>query len=810
MTKLLEITATYQRQRQRFENASGDVIIGDAMLRSDVNGKDGPIVVKGVADEDDPAPHQTYRFYGHWTEYDNRRTGQTEKQFHFKTFVRSAPHSRAGIIGYLEKAPAIGKVFAARLFDKFGADAVRVLREDPDVAAAACDRLTVEGAISAAAWLEEQSQLEDCTIDLIELLDGRGFRKSVAKEAVKIWGNRASQVIRKNPYLLMARIRGCGFKLTDALYLDLGGRVAALKRQALCAWYAIASNTSGDTWHYSGVAEQGLKGSIGGADVRFADAMRVATRGRMLSRAWTDGKDGELAWDGNCQWVAEERKSRNERRAAELVARKMGDGEQWPEAARLYADGLSSHQGSVSCLMLRSPICILGGSPGTGKTYTAASIIRAIIKKYGVDSVAVCAPTGKAAVRISEAMNASGVPLRARTIHSLLKVVESSGRAGWTFGHNATNPLPFRFLFVDESSMIDTDLMASFLSAVPRGSFVLFIGDINQLAPVGHGAPLRDMIAAGVPYGELFEIKRNDGGIVQACADIRDGKAFKCEGNLHNAFGNTPQEQIDRTLDIIRDVSIEQDLDRVWDFQVLVAVNKKSPLSRKEINKTLQAQLNPNPIVSGTPFRLADKVINTKNGFYPAVDKNKPPGEDVVANNKGDLYVANGEIGRVTRVEVKYMEVKLSSPDRFVRVPRGSDASEDGSDDDATGTGCNWDLAYAISTHKSQGSEFPVVIILIDEYPGARTVCDRSWIYTAISRAKTACYLVGKKATADRFCRANNIAKRKTFMRESILFFVNKYRSEGYDDAEVDGEGGQEVGDDASEGRGQAEATACG
>src|SRR5690606_38649514 len=139
--------------------------------------------------------------------------------------------------------------------------AVRILREQPDVAAAASTKLSDEHAVEAAEWLERQKALEDCTIDLIELLDGRGFPKSLAKNVVKVWGNASAKVLKANPYLLM-RFRGCGFKRCDAMYLDLGGDPAALKRQALCAWHAVASNTNGDTWHYVGVTEQGLHGSI--------------------------------------------------------------------------------------------------------------------------------------------------------------------------------------------------------------------------------------------------------------------------------------------------------------------------------------------------------------------------------------------------------------------------------------------------------------------------------------------------------------------------------------------------------------------
>jgi hypothetical protein len=225
----------------------------------------------------------------------------------------------------------------------------------------------------------------------------------------------------------------------------------------------------------------------------------------------------------------------------------------WP---KLTEGPLTAHQiEQYERATARGNLAILGGSPGTGKTFTAAQIIKAIGNQIGFTSIGVGAPTGKAAVRLTEAMAAYRLPLRASTWHSLLKVEQADDGGGWSFAHNAGNPLPFTFLVGDESSMLDTDLAASIFSARARGTKFLCIGDVNQLPPVGHGAPLRDMIAAGLPYGELREIKRNEGGIVQACADIRDGLPFTCEGNLRLVEAWSPGEQQDQMLETINEAS---------------------------------------------------------------------------------------------------------------------------------------------------------------------------------------------------------------------------------------------------------------
>lgn len=441
----------------------------------------------------------------------------------------------------------------------------------------------------------------------------------------------------------------------------------------------------------------------------------------------------------------------------------------WPT---MTVDPLTPHQVAELTKATVRHLGILSGGPGCGKTFTAAHLIKNLGETIGYDQIAVAGPTGKSAVRITEVMNSYGVPLRARTIHSLLGVL--SGDGGWSFNHNRANPLPYKVIVVDESSMIDTDLGAALFAARARNCLMLLLGDVGQLPPVGHGAPLRDMLAAGVPSGELTEIKRqkSDGevhAVIQACANIRDGKRFTCQRELVAVKAFSPQTQIDEMFDVIIHSTKALQADPVWDCQVLCAVNKKSELSRKELNKVLQARLNPSPSVHGSPFRLADKVVNTKNGWFPLVDRDKQDHDpNLQLNDDGKCYVANGELGEVVRVEANYMHVRLTSPKRLIVVPRGQADESDEEEDGASGTGCNWDLGYALSVHKSQGSEWPVVIVMVDDSGGAKRVCSREWLYTAISRAKQRCYLVGDTEVAQGFCRRTAIDKRKTFLKERI------------------------------------------
>lgn len=771
-----EITAVYMGECFRFPNADGDVIVGDAHANGTIN---GPVKIKGPAEVDELKIRQAYRFYGRWTSYRNKRTGETEQQFHFETFVAAQPQNREAVIAYLRNAGeghGFGLARATAVADLYGERAVQVFREQPlSVAVALGQRpkhlyLSVAAAEAIAETLCKQQALENCTIELTELLAGRGLPKTTARKAVQEWGNLAATVIRRDPYKLM-RFRLCGFKRCDAFYLDLKLPPDRLKRQALCAWHALASNTEGHTWFPAQLAEQGIRQSVGGAKLRIAEALTLAERAGAIARLQTDGSRGPIAARGKVAWVAVGTKARNEGELARMVAVAAAEPCMWPSVASV--PNISPHQQEQLAQALRGSLAILGGSPGTGKTFTAANVVRAIAHQFGLANIAIGAPTGKAAVRVTEALNAYGLPLRARTWHSLLGVESRADRGGWGFKHCEKDPLPFKVLIGDETSMNDTDLMASVFRARSVGCHVLLVGDVNQLPPVGHGAPLRDMIAAGLPYGELREIKRNSGGVVEACAAIRDGQRWQPGDNLSLVETRDADQQKAEMLRQLH-AATAAGLDPIWDCQVLAAVNAKSPLSRKELNKVLQAELNSSGGQPGCIFRVGDKIVNTKNGYFKAIDAER--GEDIQTNDQGDVYVANGELAQVLEVAEKYIVAKLSNPHRVVSIPRGK-ASQDseaddldgGSEQDRTATGCSWDLGYCLSTHKAQGSEFAWVIVMGDEYPGARMVCSREWLYTAISRAKSRCVLIGKQATFDAMARRVALGNRKTLLKERIL-----------------------------------------
>lgn len=748
-----EITAVFCEERHRWDQT----IVGAAQM--DVDGETVGISIKGTADLDELHRSATYRFYGKWTNYTNRRTGREERQFVFSTFCLAQPAGREGIIAYLRRAGegnGIGTARATRLWEIYGSETVRMLREQPAECAAKVKGLSQDKAESAARWLVAMQKLEACTIELTDILAGRGFPQSVVKQAIGKWGNEAARRIRKNPYVLMEFPR-CGFKLTDHLWLALGLPPGRLLRQALAAWYAVAADNEGYTWYPAKFAIQGIRNVVRGVDLQEIKALKLAFRiGRRtpdtfgaLEKLRTDDS-GAIVESGGQVWVAEGRNARNEMDVARMVSAASRESHQWPSPWTI--DGITSHQAGELDKALRGTIAILGGSPGTGKTYTAACLLKQMIKQLGAGKVAVAAPTGKAAVRIAETMHNYGVPGGARTWHSLLGIGKHSESGTWSFEAGEDNPFPYKLLVGDESSMVDLSLMTAILKARAAGTHVLLIGDVNQLPPVGDGAPLRDMIRAGLPYGELREIKRNSGGIVEACAAIRDGERWAAGDNLEIWDSRGPDHSIELLL---KAVGSERsgDIDRVWDIQPLVATNEKGELNRKRLNEILQHELNPNPGISGQTFREGDKIVNTKNITFPTVDEYQ--------QETGKTYVANGELAEALEVHPSKIIARLQSPQRTILIPKSKDSDN--------GTGCTWELGYALSVHKSQGSDWHTAVVLLDESGSAKMVCDRAWLYTAISRAKQRCILIGKKATADRFCRTQKMDKRKTFLAEQIL-----------------------------------------
>jgi exodeoxyribonuclease V alpha subunit len=455
----------------------------------------------------------------------------------------------------------------------------------------------------------------------------------------------------------------------------------------------------------------------------------------------------------------------------------------WPSPSSIT--NISEHQRAQLSSALSTRVGILGGTPGTGKTHTTIALIRALASAYGSHTIAFCAPTGKAANRGAELLSSNGLTIPATTTHRLLEV-DRNGRdgEGWNFKRNEFNRLSQMFFICDEQSMQDTDTFASFCKALPDEAHVLLVGDIYQLPPVGHGAPLRDLIRSKqVGYGELNEIRRNSGDIVKGCRSLKNGEYFKPNTagldlspdvgrNWIHRPSSRPSQQIDIMLELM--ATVPKCFNPIFDIQVICAVNdsKSNSICREELNKILQPHMNPkNPIGEKQRFAVRDKVICTRNAIFELVEVSRSSGPSGPSGSGTQInidetgmndIVANGEIGQVCAIEEKRAIIKLMFPQRYVACPLSA-----GSGGTAGNSGC-FDLGYAITCHKSQGSQMPVVLSMLDDSNGANWVTCREWHYTAISRAEKICMTIGKWETLMRQSKRVSLSGRRTFLSEML------------------------------------------
>lgn len=770
--KLQELTAVFERVIWSARGEGRRFVIAKVFTEAE-SGQRTELSVKGECDPGSMLRGVAYRFYGKHENHPKYGRG-----FSFKAVVQQEPHGRTGVVQYLERfADGLGPVYAGRIYDKFGSDAVRILRSDPETVANAIPSISLDRATKAAVALQVYAATEETRIELVNLLAGRGFPGELTEDAIKRWGCSAARRIKADPFTLMVnKLPGAGFARCDRLYLDLGLPPTKLKRQLLCIWKAVQDNGDGSTWHSIETAAAAIQQNIGGLPVERVNwkrAIRLGVRAKWLVTAEINGR----------KCIAVNRDAEAEAKvAADVVRLLLGEpGWEWPDVDSIHQ--ISDHQRETLGKCLRAPIAILCGTPGTGKTYATAQLLQAVIRS-GLKpwEIAVCAPTGKAALRIEEALGNAGVEgLSVGTVHRLLGVNRNGHDGnGWGFIHNARNPLPYNLVVIEEASMLDAETASSLIQAIPTGSRVLLVGDPYQLPPVSHGAPLRDLLASkAVPSGLLTEVLRNGGRIVQACLEINGGRPYRPSRSADLSIGENlihwptkspalTKAEVCRRIQAAGVVIYNgKPIDPVWDVQVITALNEKSDVSRVKLNESLQAALNPHgDQVKGNPFRLGDKVICTSNKFLPVATESgalvAAEDDDHGIEDKEPLkdFVANGEIGIATRIDAKYADVTFLSPRRIIRFP-------------TMGKEAVLDLAYAITFHKSQGSQWPIVILIADR-AAARVACREIW-YTGISRAELLCITAGDMSAITSQCRRVALASRRTRLAELI--------TKGLDDA---------------------------
>jgi len=621
----------------------------------------------------------------------------------------SAPTSREGIEKYLGSGmiKGVGPVYARKLVEKFGETIFDIIEQQSA-------RLEeVEGIGPGrrrkikAAWAEQK-----VIRDIMVFLHSNGVSTSRAVRIYKTYGDDAVEKVRANPYALARDIHGIGFKTADTIAEKVGiPRDSILRASAGIEHVLLEATGSGHcALPVEFLMEQAVKLlEMPEANVREALA-RILSKGEVVDEPIDGQMLAFLPKLRDAEIDIAEKLHRLAQRPADFPAIDLEKAIAWCESKT--GKQLAPSQKAAIEQALQSRVLVITGGPGVGKTTLLNSLL--LILRAKKVKCLLCAPTGRASKRLSEATG-----MEAKTIHRLLEFNASSGG----FVRNAAQPLECDLLVVDETSMVDVPLMQKLLAAVPENGHVIFVGDVDQLPSVGPGMVLSNFIESGaIPVVRLTEIFRQaaTSRIITSAHAINQGHlpdlAAKGEDSDFYFIDREEAEAIQATIVQMAVDRVPKKLrcDPIRDLQVLCPMNRGS-LGAREMNGRLQDALNPargnEPVVEkfGWQFRLRDKVIQTQNNY--------------------DKEVFNGDIGQIHSIDPDERELTVRYEHREV-------VYDFGELDELS-------LAYAITIHKSQGSEFPVVIVplAMQHY----LLLQRNLIYTAITRGKSMVLLVGQK-----------------------------------------------------------------
>jgi exodeoxyribonuclease V alpha subunit len=695
------------------ESSTQEVLAGLIERVTYHNGENGFCVLRikarGHRDLVTAVGHAATICAGEWItasgEWINDRThGQ---QFKTRFMRTSAPTSIDGIEKYLGSGMirGIGPVYAKKMVKAFGEKVFDIIEAEPDRLREVTGIGQVRARRITDAWAEQKIVRE-----IMVFLHSHTVGTARAVRIYKTYGVDAVQVMTENPYRLARDIRGIGFKTADTIAMKLGIEKTAMIRVRAGISYALAEAMDGG--HCGLPAEELVPLAV---ELLEVDKGLVQTAMDLELAGGTVIADtvGETA----CIFLAGLYKA--EKVIAERLLRLANETLPWPyidpEKALPWIEqktGLRLAETQVVAIRLAlvSKTMVITGGPGVGKTTIVNSILR-ILSAKGVN-ILLCAPTGRAAKRMSEATG-----FEAKTIHRLLEVDPKSGG----FKRGTDNPLDCDLVVVDETSMVDVMLMQALLKAAPDNTALLIVGDIDQLPSVGPGQVLADIIGSGaIPVVRLTEIFRQaaQSRIITSAHNINQGSIpdlSKPEGESDFYFvqADDAETAVPRIIELVK-TRIPQrfGLDPIRDIQVLCPMNRGGSGARS-LNIELQAALNPAGDRKverfGWTFAPGDKVMQIENDY--------------------DKEVYNGDIGYIDDVDPDAGELTASFDGRTVTYGFGElDTLVP---------------AYAATIHKSQGSEYPAVVIpvMTQHY----SMLQRNLLYTGVTRGKRLVVLVGQK-----------------------------------------------------------------
>ncbi len=700
MTQLVELQG--QIERITFCNEENGFTVAQLKVR----GQRQPVTIVGHLVS--PKPGERLRLRGEWNLHP-----KYGEQFKFTDYETLFPATVAGIEKYLGSGfiKGIGPVMAQRIVKHFGLETFEVIDGQSE-------RLTeVEGIgpkrleMIRRAW-EEQKQIREVML----FLQSHGLSTAFAPKIFKTYGSQAIQVMQENPFQLARDIYGIGFVTADRIAAKLGfdqDHPARLEAGLLYTLQQLSND--GHVYYPVGPLLDKSQELLQVDQEKLTAALsRLSFRQEVIVE---DPREPDAGPENRAVYltpfyVAETGAAKRLRTLLQAQQNlPFVDPAKALEWVQQRLDlTLAPQQAEAVLMSLRQKVLIITGGPGTGKT----TIINAILKiweRLG-KNILLAAPTGRAAKRMSEVTGQE-----AKTIHRLLEYSQQKG--GFQVSEDRT--LPCDLLIIDEASMVDILLLHHLLKGVARGTTLILVGDANQLPSVGPGNVFHDLIAAGrIPVVRLTEIFRQarESLIVVNAHRINRGEMPLWKPGPENLADfyfleqDDPQEVLRLILELVRErIPKRFGFDSVNDIQVLTPMHR-GIVGAATLNHTLQQELNPAPDGlnrHGRVFKVNDKVMQIKNNY--------------------DKEVFNGDIGRIVKIDQELQEVLISFDQRLVLY----DFSEL---DEII-------LAYAISVHKSQGSEYPAVVLpLVTQH---FLLLQRNLIYTAVTRGKKLVVLVGSK-----------------------------------------------------------------
>jgi exodeoxyribonuclease V alpha subunit len=631
----------------------------------------------------------------------------------------------------------LGAVLADRIVNKFGDDTLRVIEEEPE-RLAEIRGITLRGAMKICEQIEEKKDMRDIMI----FRQGYGISPTLSNKIYNLYGNKVYDIIRNNPYQLAEDVSGIGFKTADDIARRAGVEVNAAVRIKSGMCYALTeASLSGHTYLpktnlvESTINLLGLRDQYLNADGTYnMDLLDNCFTELVLEQKLITKEIDEVETVFLSTFYYMELNIA--RMLLELNISTPEDeyilGVKMDTIEKLTEIQLDELQRKAVAETQNNGITIITGGPGTGKTTT----INAIIQMFESDGmeVSLAAPTGRAAKRMTEATGHE-----AKTIHRMLEISGSQGETEAEvearFGRNEQNPLETDVIIVDEMSMVDTFLMHALLKAVTIGTRIVFVGDVNQLASVGPGNVLKDMIESEcfnvVKLTKVFR-QAGESGIVTNAHKINAGEQVKLDnstGDFLYIERENAQMALNATIGLIKTKLPAYVGASEMDIQVLTPM-RNGILGVNSLNPQLQKFINPpeenkkEKEIAGVLFREGDKVMQIKNNYQLEWEKKSSYG---VAYEHGS-GIFNGDMGIIE-------DINTFSESMTVKFDDGRLVDYDFTQLEEL------ELAYAITIHKSQGSEYPAVIIPM--YAGPRLLMNRNLLYTAVTRAKTCVCLVG-------------------------------------------------------------------